>query len=69
MVFFDDLETRSGDERAAELADILPSQIARAKALGGYKTTLADITARAWGIYHQKCNRVWAYFPIPRPDL
>ena len=44
MVFFDDLETRSGDERAAELADILPSQIARAKALGGYKTTLADIT-------------------------
>ena len=46
MVFFDDLETRSGDERAAKLADILPSQIARAKALGGYKTTLADITAR-----------------------
>jgi len=46
MVFFDDLETRSGDERAAELADILPSQIARAKALGGYETTLADITAR-----------------------
>ena len=46
MVFFDDLETRSGDERAAELADILPSQIARAKALDGYKTTLADITAR-----------------------
>ncbi|MDG2069549.1 MAG: AMP-binding protein [Paracoccaceae bacterium] len=46
MVFFDDLETRSGDERAAELANILPSQIARAKALGGYKTTLADITAR-----------------------
>ena len=46
MVFFDDLETRSIDERAAELADILPSQIARAKALGGYKTTLADITAR-----------------------
>ena len=46
MVFFDDLETRSGDERAAELADILPSQIARAKVLGGYKTTLADITAR-----------------------
>ena len=46
MGFFDDLETRSGDERAAELADILPSQIARAKALGGYKTTLADITAR-----------------------
>ena len=44
MVFFDDLETRSGDERAAELANILPSQIARAKALGGYKTTLADIT-------------------------
>ena len=46
MVFFDELETRSGDERAAELANILPSQIARAKALGGYKTTLADITAR-----------------------
>ena len=46
MVFFDDLETRSGDERAAELADALPRQIARAKALGGYKTTLADITAQ-----------------------
>lgn len=46
MIFFDDLETRSGDERAAELADALPRQIARAKALGGYKTTLADITAR-----------------------
>ena len=46
MIFFDDLETRSGDERAAELADALPRQIARAKALGGYKTTLADITAQ-----------------------
>ena len=46
MVFFDDLATRSGDERAEALANILPSQIARAKALGGYKTTLADITAR-----------------------
>ena len=46
MVFFDDLETRSGDERAAEIADALPRQIARAKALGGYKTTLADITAQ-----------------------
>ena len=46
MVFFDDLETRSRDERAAELADALPRQIARAKALGGYKTTLADITAQ-----------------------
>ena len=46
MIFFDDLETRSGDERAAEIADALPRQIARAKALGGYKTTLADITAQ-----------------------
>ena len=46
MIFFDDLETRSSDERAAELADALPRQIARAKALGGYKTTLADITAQ-----------------------
>ena len=46
MIFFDDLETRSSDERAAELADALPRQIARAKALGWYKTTLADITAQ-----------------------
>ena len=46
MIFFDDLETRSSDERAAELADALPRQIARAKALGGYKKTLANITAQ-----------------------
>jgi phenylacetate-CoA ligase len=46
MAFFDDLETRSSDERAAELVDMLPRQIARAKALDGYKKNLSDITAR-----------------------
>ena len=30
--FFDTLETRSADERAAALAEALPGQIARAKA-------------------------------------
>ncbi|TCP39712.1 phenylacetate--CoA ligase family protein [Rhodovulum marinum] len=40
---FDDLETRSADERAASLAHCLPAQIAAAKALPGYAATLADI--------------------------
>jgi phenylacetate-CoA ligase len=41
---FDDLETRSADQRAAALAKALPDQIARAKALPGYAGTLDGVT-------------------------
>jgi len=41
--FHDDLETRTADRRAADLARALPEQIARAKALPGYGQTLAGI--------------------------
>ncbi|TCO69642.1 phenylacetate--CoA ligase family protein [Rhodovulum euryhalinum] len=40
---FDDLETRSADERAASLAQCLPAQIAAAKALPGYAKALAEV--------------------------
>ncbi len=43
--FFDTLETRSADERAADLARALPEQIARAKALPGYAAALRDVDA------------------------
>lgn len=43
--YFDALETRSEDERAAGLAASLPEQIARAKALSGYANLLADVDA------------------------
>jgi len=36
MGFYDALETRSADERAADLAQRLPEQIARAQSLPGY---------------------------------
>ncbi|SFL00770.1 phenylacetate--CoA ligase family protein [Shimia haliotis] len=41
--FFDELETRSADQRAADLADALPRQITRAKTLSGYGAALADV--------------------------
>ncbi len=41
---FDDLETRSADQRAAALAKALPDQIARAKALPGYAGALDGVT-------------------------
>jgi len=41
--FYDKLETRSADERAAAIARALPEQIARAKALPGHATRLADV--------------------------
>ncbi|MDO6728320.1 phenylacetate--CoA ligase family protein [Cognatishimia sp. 1_MG-2023] len=44
---FDELETRSADARAADLAKALPAQIARAKALPGYATSLAGIDPAA----------------------
>ena len=41
--FFDALETRSSDARAADLAQALPRQIALAKSLAGYADALADV--------------------------
>ena len=41
--FYDALETRSEDQRAADLARDLPQQIARAKATVGFAGSLADV--------------------------
>ncbi|QYX57074.1 AMP-binding protein [Roseovarius sp. SCSIO 43702] len=41
--FFDELETRSADARATDIAKALPDQIARAKALPGYAGRLDDV--------------------------
>ncbi|WP_270724985.1 phenylacetate--CoA ligase family protein [Shimia sp. Alg240-R146] len=41
--FFDELETRSADQRAADLAEALPRQITRAMALPGYANALGDV--------------------------
>ncbi|MBN9886806.1 phenylacetate--CoA ligase family protein [Salipiger abyssi] len=43
--YYDDLETRSADARAAALAEALPGQIARAQGLPGYAQSLAGIDA------------------------
>ncbi|UOA13664.1 MULTISPECIES: phenylacetate--CoA ligase family protein [Sulfitobacter] len=42
---FDDLETRSATERAADLAKALPQQIARAQGLSGYGDSLKEVDA------------------------
>jgi phenylacetate-CoA ligase len=47
MGYFDHLETRSADERTADIAKALPEQIARAKGLAGYKAALADVDSAA----------------------
>ena len=47
MSFFDDLETRSADQRANDLALALPAQIANAQKLSGYSDALGDIDASA----------------------
>ncbi len=47
MSHFDDLETRSGDARAADLATHLPEQIARAKGLAGYAGRLDGVDPAA----------------------
>ncbi|MCX7565584.1 AMP-binding protein [Sulfitobacter sp. F26169L] len=47
MTHFDDLETRSAEQRAQHLATALPAQIARAKTLGGYAGTLDDVDAQS----------------------
>ncbi|MBW4962818.1 phenylacetate--CoA ligase family protein [Sulfitobacter sp. CW3] len=44
---FDDLETRSAAARAADLAQALPAQIARAKALTGYAGSLDGVDPAA----------------------
>jgi len=41
--YYDTLETRSADERAADLAKALPEQIARAKLMGAYAESLGDV--------------------------
>jgi len=41
--FYDTLETRSADQRAADLAQALPEQIARAKLMGAYTESLGDV--------------------------
>ena len=41
--FYDDLETRTADQRASDIAVSLPQQIARAKTLPGYAKALAGI--------------------------
>ncbi|MEX0281629.1 MAG: phenylacetate--CoA ligase family protein [Arenibacterium sp.] len=45
--YYDALETRSADERAADLARSLPEQIARAKGLPGYAQSFVDVDASA----------------------
>ncbi len=40
---YDSLETRSPDERAADIARLLPEQIARARALPGYAESLGGV--------------------------
>ncbi|REJ68484.1 MAG: phenylacetate--CoA ligase family protein [Proteobacteria bacterium] len=47
MSFFDDLETRSADQRANDLAMALPAQIANAQKLGGNADALGAIDASA----------------------
>ena len=47
MTYFDALETRSADARAADLAARLPEQIARAKSAPGFAALLADADAAA----------------------
>ncbi|MBM7070092.1 phenylacetate--CoA ligase family protein [Actibacterium sp. 188UL27-1] len=41
--YFDNLETRSADERADSLAQCLPAQVSTAKGLAGYGATLAEV--------------------------
>jgi phenylacetate-CoA ligase len=47
MSFFDDLETRSADQRANDLAMALPAQIANAQNLGGNADALGAVDASA----------------------
>ena len=46
-MFFDNLETRNNDERIADIAEQLPTQIARAAVLSGYNGALQEVDASA----------------------
>jgi phenylacetate-CoA ligase len=46
MSFFDNLETRSNDQRAADLSDTLPRQISQAQSLIGYCSHLAAVNPK-----------------------
>ena len=48
MSFFDDLETRSADQRASDLAVALPAQIANAQKLDGNATALGRVDASSF---------------------
>ncbi len=45
MTHYDDLETRSADQRAKDLSTALADQVGRAQGLAGYKASLAGIDA------------------------
>ncbi len=45
--YFDDLETRSDQQRADDLARLLPAQIARARTVPGYRGALAGVDPAA----------------------
>jgi len=45
--FFDELETRSAEARAAEIALRLPQQVALAQGLAGYGSRLEGVDAAA----------------------
>jgi len=45
MIFYDNLETRSADQRAADLSPVLAAHIARAKGLPGYAQAFSDVDA------------------------
>ena len=47
MTYFDALETRSADQRAADLVTQLPTQIARAKGAAGFAALLGDVDPAA----------------------
>ncbi|MGB0913352.1 MAG: phenylacetate--CoA ligase family protein [Phaeobacter italicus] len=47
MSYFDELETRSADARAADIARLLPQQIGRAQTAAGYGDSLGQIDAAA----------------------
>ena len=47
MSFFDELETRSADQRASDLTLALPAQIANAQKLSGYADALGAVYASA----------------------
>ncbi len=45
--FYDELEARSADQRASDLSEALPLQIARAQVMAGYADSLSGVEAQA----------------------